>query len=334
MSFVKLAPTDFVVSNDGVTAPAWTTGNPTLTSPTPSSLTAPVYVDMYASGTTTTQYSIAYGHISGSAALLYNGLVPSQSATRTIYSQFRNLVYADENSSFNFGSGNTASVDIYAININRQCYKESLFPGTFNLRLNNGGTIVNLTNDSNDATTVTYTDAGRVFNLVTGSNGSRATAADKSGATGSYGMFLPDVGLIILNPRALAAPSAQGGIGLVPTKALAGDWGNTAEYNAGKLASVLAFSGSSFTLNSYETISSDYAFVRVPNNQFNYTTNPSIISGSGALLFSTMINSPQTYMTTVGLYNDNQELLAVAKLSKPLVKDFTKEALIQVKLNW
>jgi hypothetical protein len=39
-------------------------------------------------------------------------------------------------------------------------------------------------------------------------------------------------------------------------------------------------------------------------------------------------------MTTVGLYNDNQELLAVAKLSKPLVKDFTKEALIQVKLNW
>ena len=91
---------------------------------------------------------------------------------------------------------------------------------------------------------------------------------------------------------------------------------------------------SSFTLNSYETVSSDYVFVRVPNNQFNYTTNPSIISGSGALLYSTLINNPQTYMTTVGLYNDNQELLAVAKLSKPLVKDFTKEALVQVKLNW
>jgi hypothetical protein len=39
-------------------------------------------------------------------------------------------------------------------------------------------------------------------------------------------------------------------------------------------------------------------------------------------------------MTTVGLYNDNSELLAVAKMSKPLVKDFTKEALIRVKLDW
>jgi hypothetical protein len=47
-----------------------------------------------------------------------------------------------------------------------------------------------------------------------------------------------------------------------------------------------------------------------------------------------MINSPQAYITTVGLYNDTNDLLAVAKLSRPLVKDFTKEALIRVKLNY
>ncbi len=39
-------------------------------------------------------------------------------------------------------------------------------------------------------------------------------------------------------------------------------------------------------------------------------------------------------VTTVGLYNDANELLAVAKLSRPLVKDFTKEALIRVKLDF
>ena len=75
-------------------------------------------------------------------------------------------------------------------------------------------------------------------------------------------------------------------------------------------------------------------FVRVKSQDFNYTTNPSIISGSGELYFPTLINNPQTYVTTVGLYNPNNELLAVAKMSKPLVKDFTKEALIRVKLNW
>jgi hypothetical protein len=47
-----------------------------------------------------------------------------------------------------------------------------------------------------------------------------------------------------------------------------------------------------------------------------------------------MVNSPQAYMTTVGIYNDNNDLLAVAKLSKPLLKDFTKEALLRIKLDY
>ena len=47
-----------------------------------------------------------------------------------------------------------------------------------------------------------------------------------------------------------------------------------------------------------------------------------------------MINQPETYITTVGLYNDSNELLAVAKLSKPLSKNFNKEALIRIKLDY
>ena len=52
------------------------------------------------------------------------------------------------------------------------------------------------------------------------------------------------------------------------------------------------------------------------------------------LIFNQLIYSPVTYITTVGLYNDSNELLAVAKLSKPLQKDFTKESLIRVKLDY
>lgn len=336
MSFIKLSPSDVVVSNDAVTAPAWTTGNPTLSSGsmysyTVSSSAPTFYTDIYAvTGATTSsipQFSVAYGHISGSGAIPFNTLVPSASATRTVYSQFRNMVYADENTYFNLGSGSATSADVFVINVNRQCYKESLFPGTFNLKLNKGANDLYLTNDSNDVSTISYLDCGRVYNLVTGSNGSKSVAADKSGPSGSYGLFLPDVGLIVLNPAALVAPVVQGGIALTaPTLS------NTNAFNQNLLAT--AIKAGSFTLNSYETVSSDYMFVRIPNSQFNYTTNPSVISGSGALLYSTMINNPQTYVTTVGLYNDNQELLAVAKLSKPLVKDFTKEALVQVKLNW
>ena len=81
-------------------------------------------------------------------------------------------------------------------------------------------------------------------------------------------------------------------------------------------------------------MSSNYVFARIKNNEYNYTTNPTYISGSGDLVYSTLINNPQTYITTVGLYNTANELLAVAKMSRPLLKDFTKEALLRVKLDW
>ena len=47
-----------------------------------------------------------------------------------------------------------------------------------------------------------------------------------------------------------------------------------------------------------------------------------------------MVDNPKTFITTVGLYNDLGELVAVAKLSQPVTKDFTKEALIRVKLDY
>lgn len=90
-----------------------------------------------------------------------------------------------------------------------------------------------------------------------------------------------------------------------------------------------------FYINAQESITSDFIFVRPRSTEFNYSENPSFISGStGEVLFPSFINSPQTYITTIGLYNDTNQLLAVAKLSRPLPKDFTKEALIRVKLDF
>jgi hypothetical protein len=92
---------------------------------------------------------------------------------------------------------------------------------------------------------------------------------------------------------------------------------------------------SHFQIQSEETITSDYVFCRVRNSQANYSVNPSFISSStGEILDPVLINSPEVYITAVGMYNDSNELLAVAKLSRPLRKDFTKEALIRVKLDF
>lgn len=89
------------------------------------------------------------------------------------------------------------------------------------------------------------------------------------------------------------------------------------------------------TADSEEVITSNYVFIRARNAEFNYSQNPTFIdSTTGGVRYTDFITAPQTFITTVGLYNDNGDLLAVAKLSKPLKKDFTKEALIRVKLDF
>jgi len=339
MSFVNLDPSDIVVSAESITAPAWSNNNPVLTRFTSASSVAPnFYVDVYLSGgiSPTPEFSIAYGNVNGGGSLRYNQLVSVASPTRTIYGQYRTLVYGDENSNFNFGTGNASSTDMIVININRDRYKQQLYTPTFNLTLKSGSATLNLSTNINNITTVPYLDCGRAFDIVSGSNGTVTTAtplptgAPAPGYTrsGSYGLFLPDVGLVVLNPRALALTQGEGGILLNVNQTE-----NTNALNYQAVYNAVS-GGAYFSLNSEETISSDYIFVRVKSQDFNYTTNPSVISGSGALNFPSMINNPQTFMTTVGMYNINNELLAVAKLSKPLVKDFTKEALIKVKLNW
>ena len=344
MSFTRLDATDFVISADSVTAPAWSNNVTTLTSfyTASSTLTGSYYIDVYnavyTSNTSSVQFSVAYGRSDGSGSAAINSLVPYNTPTRITFGQYRNIVYGDAESAVNFGGLNTSSLDLIAIQIDRNRYKESLFPGTFNLYLSGSGTtFLKLTDDSNQVTTVNYLDCGRQFDIISGSNGTATTASPLSGGTkgytasGSYGMFLPDVGLILLNPAALTLAPASGGLSLSLSSATTVAASSQNHENIFQLINRAGY----FALNSQETVSSDYVFVRVRSTDYNYTTNPSIISGSsGEMVYSNFINSPQTFPTTVGMYNDNNELLAVAKLSKPLTKDFTKEALIRVKLDW
>lgn len=359
MSFTRLAPTDFVISSDSITAPAWSSNQPTLTTFYTASNTVTTtisagafYLNVYQTQSTangaSTQFAIAYGNINGSGSKLYNTLVPGVSPSLTTYRQYETLVYGPALSGsvqgFNFGGLATSAPDIFAINVDRNRYKQTLFPGTFNLSLSGSGGQITLCDNSNNVTTVTYLDCGRVFNLVSGSFGS-AVNFSVSGAiapgytvSGSYGFFLPDIGTIILNASALALPPVSGGINLPLDRANYGviSVDASASYtstNNSTLFQAISRSGN-FQLNSEETVSSDYIFVRIGNADYNYSSNPTFVSGSGTVLWPTMIYSPQTYITTVGLYNDNNELLAVAKMSVPLVKDFTKEALIRVKLDW
>jgi hypothetical protein len=88
------------------------------------------------------------------------------------------------------------------------------------------------------------------------------------------------------------------------------------------------------SFNNTTQINSRIYFCRVPHNGFNYSSNPSYVSGSKIVVKNQSTDNPVSYITTVGLYNESNELLAVAKLSEPLRKDPTNDITLRVRLDY
>lgn len=340
MSFKRFDKEDIVISAESITSPAWSGNEVTLQSFFTSSTqeggtSGGYYLNVYNKTTTDSataiQFSAAYGNKAGSGSAYINDNVPSNTPSSIVYKQYRNLINGDEETDISFAGTNITS--IYAISIERARFKEKLLPGSLTLQLGS----LTLTDDSEYTSTQTFTDAGRVFNIISGSAGTRTSTSNTvdtgqlgySKDSGSYGLLLPDVGLIVLNGDALDNAVVDGGLALSTVKSA----NNTGTVNHKLLVNKIV-DGGLFTLRSEETVSSNFVFVRARNSEFNYSTNPSNITGSGELRHDIMIDTPQSFITTVGLYNDNNDLLAVAKLSRPLLKDFTKEALVRIKLDY
>ena len=342
MGFKRFDPEDFLVSADSVSSTVWSSNQPTLSTFFTSSTQAndrsgDYYLSVFQTASSEpsaeVQFDLAYANSTGGGGLAFNSDVSNISPTATIYGQYRSMVLEDENSAFSFGSVEQTS--FYVINVARARYKEKLLPGSLNLELTGtgaGASTLYLTDNSKDVTLPLYYGTQRAYQIVSGSNGSAYNVGSGGNgyttAVGSYGLFLPDISTLLLNAAALNLNTSEG-INLLTTSSV-----NVDAKNPAKLFDRIESAGS-FKLNSEETITSDFVFVRARNSEFNYSENPSFISGStGEVIYPYFINNPQVYPTTVGLYNDSNELLAVAKLSRPIQKDFTKEALVRVKLDF
>ena len=337
MSFKRFDPEDIALSAESVVAPAWSNQVTQLTTNIVSGsqanlASADYYYSMYSQGTQgngsgDVQFAVAYGNRKGSGSANFSTSEVGKSPSSVIYGQYRTLINGDEDTDFSFGSGTPTPDSIYVISVNRGRFKEKLLPGSFELTIGSGSRAIKLIDNSTALTTISYVDAGRVYDIVSGSlAGGIVSNPTFTAASGSYGKMYPDIGVFVFNANALK--DAGSGILLNVSES-----SNSNGNNINTFATAIV-SGSNFSLRSEETITSNYVFVRVRNSEFNYSTNPSNITGSGELRHNVMVNTPQAYMTAVGLYNDNNDLLGVAKLSKPLLKDFTKEALIRIKLDF
>lgn len=329
MSLKRLDQEDITVSIESVATSAWSNNTPKLenffidltqTNSTSGQFFHEIYNLDPGNPQSEVQFSIAYGDIEGSGSAAFTAEVTGSTPTSVTYRQYRNLIFgAEAEEKFKFDG--KESDKIFVINIDRSRYKERLLPGSLELALEVNDDRLELQDNSSEQPAQVFTDAGREFKAIL--KDSSEDIDDE--AIKSYGKIYPDIGVIILNAEALAEDPSDGGLGLDL------DFNGDGPLSAFRDA---LENGENFKLQSEETISSNILFVRARNAEFNYTTNPSITDDTGEIINATLINSPQTYITTVGLYNDKNELLAVAKLSRPLLKDFTKEALIRIKLDF
>ena len=88
------------------------------------------------------------------------------------------------------------------------------------------------------------------------------------------------------------------------------------------------------SFNNTTELNSTVYFCRVGNNEYNYSSNPTYMTGSKVRVKNEASDNPVSYITTVGLYSADNELLAVAKLSEPIKKDPSNELILRVRLDY
>ena len=298
--------------------------------------------------------SVTYGHIGGSGS---DSVTDLKGQTEAIYKQFANYLLnpiavgsgdtfqPSIDDGFQFTSG-TLEHDVYIVSFERARFKDRVNRKTWTLTLSGSlsnlnahglstGSILHITDDSKTATGV-QTIVGPRFNVYSGSEGTVNNTSTK------YGHFYPNLGLMVLSQNSLsssmpgtvgAAVSGSGyvggGTGLGADRAV-----NTTVDNAWKMARAIML-GSNHTFRNEEDQTTVSYFCRAKAPHFNFSNNPTFTSGSaGELTNTTFEGNPQSFITTVGLYDNTEALVAVGRLSKPIKKNYSSEAVIKVNLTY
>ena len=171
---------------------------------------------------------------------------------------------------------------------------------------------------------------------------------------GEYGILYTGSGAEIVAGSGVGLIYYQAGVAVLTGSIFPHDWGAPdATYQTGSDTSVNGFEmvltgaaisascdGFRNVLNTMEfdnttELNSTIYFCRANHSDFNYSANPTYLTGSKIRVKNNMRkNQPISYVTSIGLYSADNELLAVAKLSEPLKKTPSNELTLRVRLDY
>jgi alpha-tubulin suppressor-like RCC1 family protein len=239
-----------------------------------------------------------------------------------------------------FDEGAFKSPDhIYAISFDSLNMRDSITPGKWQLSL--AGTNSDLTIKT-DLIPITLVDDSTLSKNRYNKNDSVYNVYDGSIEFGlsrssgiPYGLFYPKHGVILLNGNALKTFAGIDTLRTPATSSGAIPFSSNADIMFTAISGAMSIDSSSyaFTAMSTKRLESVNVFVRVLSDDFNFSNNPSYYNASKDNLIKDIVKENEfnfTYITQVGLYNDDNDLLAIAKLSKPIRKTKDTEMIIKV----
>ena len=295
-----------------------------------------VYDYPYLSSSANHIFDLAVGYSTGSS--LSASTVPQNSKKVNIYNQMAQvLVGHDANGQIqrfdqdgNLADGGTKHDEVFFINFARLLSKDEIKKGTFLASFVTGGTP-----DVHADTALTLGDYGAstsyYVNSPAGEYGILYTSSATPNAASGYGLVFYQAGVAVVSG---AVWNYNGDTDMGPGYSS----GSFEALMTGSTMDVLADSVrnriQNISFNNTVELNSTIYFCRANHNEFNYSANPTYLSSSQIRVKNSTSDNPVTYITTVGLYSSDNELLAVAKLSEPLKKDPNSELTIRVRLDY
>ena len=226
-------------------------------------------------------------------------------------------------------SGGTKLTECVFVNFARLLTKDEVKKGSFEIKVFTGSA------NSTPANLLTISDYGAAssfkVNSPAGEYGILYTSSATPNSTSGVGLLYYQAGIAVLTasifngafgPRTDTSTAT----GSISTYLQTGSISGSADGFRNRLYNV--------QFNNTTELNSTIYFCRASHNEFNYSSNPTYLSSSKIVVKNTSTDAPVSYITTVGLYASDNELLAVAKISEPLKKDPTNELTIRVRLDY
>jgi len=239
-------------------------------------------------------------------------------------------------------SDGTKLKEVYFLNLSRLINKDEVKKGTFSLNLFTGSVYElpnkHTSNISGSEARMTIGDYGAATSYKTNSPAGEYsllyTSSAKPNSNSGVGLLYYQAGVAVLTASVFGGALMSNNVSAVAQTASTHPLNFLTQSTIQNAADGFRHRLENLTFNNTTELNSTIYFCRVNHNEYNYSANPTFTSGSRIRVKNNTLDNPTSYITTVGLYSADNELLAVAKLSEPLKKDPTNEMILRVRLDY